>query len=72
MKENSVVVKTSPDGTFGFWTGSFNFSPEFPDARIVTCHKATVIASVMVVRFPGHGVEVIRNYGLETATSVMF
>ncbi len=72
MKKATVIVKTAPDGTYGFWTGEFNFSAEYPDARLVTTANAKEIAKACCDKFPGHGVEVIRNYGLTTATAVMF
>jgi hypothetical protein len=72
MKKNSVIVKTNTTGNLEFWTGEFRFSAEFPDARIVTCQNAKEIARLVAARFPGEGVQVIRNYGLATATGVMF
>lgn len=72
MKKTCVVIKTNPEGKLEFWTGNFNFSPEYPDARIVTTANAREIATACASHFPGHGVEIVRNYGLKTATGVMF
>jgi len=71
MKHNSVVVKTSPDGSFSFWSGGFNFSSEYPDARLVTCSNAREIAKLIIVKFPDCGIEVVRNYGMKNETGVM-
>lgn len=72
MKRLTIVVKTSPEGQLGFWTGNFSFSPEYPEARLLTTSNAKEIARACAAKFPGHGVEVIRNYGMDNATAILF
>lgn len=70
--KNCIIVSTGLDGVLRFWVGGFDFSVEYPDARALTTANAKEIARECAKEFPGVGIEIIRNYGLENSTGVMF